>query len=274
MEKLIFVLIDGLRCGMAFRHMGFMEHLLETGMAARYRVKSELPSLSRPLYEVLMTGVRVIEHGIFSNEIRRLSKEENLFGLANKNGIKTAAAAYSWFSELYNKAPFNPFTDRIQKDTALSINNGIFYFSDDYPDSHLVADAESLRAGCNPDFLLVHSMNVDDTGHKYGGESNEYIKSVAAIDYILSNVIPVWLHAGYSIIVTADHGMNKWAIHGGNSDEERMVPLYLLSRFVEPKDYSDIPISQLMIAPLCCKLLQMPKSEKMTALDLPGLKRG
>jgi len=56
MSKLIFILIDGLRKDTAFAHMGFMEHLLEAGMAARYTVQSELPSLSRPLYEVLMTG--------------------------------------------------------------------------------------------------------------------------------------------------------------------------------------------------------------------------
>jgi predicted AlkP superfamily pyrophosphatase or phosphodiesterase len=274
MGKLVLVLIDGLRCDTAYRHMGFLEHLLEMGSASRYRVRAELPTMSRPIYETLMTGTPVMEHGIFSNEVNRPSKEEHLFSLAAEHKLKTAAAAYCWFSELYNKTPFNPVTDRIQINTGKPIQNGIFYFKDVsgyYPDSHLVADAEALRAAYGPDFLLVHSMNIDDAGHAFGGESGEYIKSVVMIDYILSNAIPLWLHDGYNVLITADHGFNRWGVHGGNGDEERMVPMYILGPTATGGDYSDITVPQLMLAPLCCNLLDIPRGGKMLAPELPGL---
>jgi predicted AlkP superfamily pyrophosphatase or phosphodiesterase len=228
------------------------------------------------MYETLMTGTPVIEHGIYSNEVSRLSKEENLFGLASGAGLKTAAAAYCWFSELYNSAPFRPATDRLQLNTDRPIRNGLFYFknpgSGDYPDSHLVADAEALRARCSPDFLLVHPMNTDDAGHAYGGDSAEYIKSVIRIDYILSNIIPLWLQLGYHVLVTADHGVNRWGWHGGNGDEERMVPLYLMGPASAGGDYSELILPQLAVAPLCCELLGIPKGNKMMAHELPGMR--
>ncbi|SHI21334.1 Metalloenzyme superfamily protein [Sporobacter termitidis DSM 10068] len=275
MKKLIFVLVDGLRCDTAFRHMGFMEHLLEMGAASRYRVRSELPSMSRPIYETLMTGMPVLEHGIFSNEVSRLSKEENLFGLARENGLTTAAAAYCWFSELYNRAPFNPVTDRLQLDADLPIQNGLFYFKDvtgAYPDSHLIADAEALRQRFNPDFLLVHPMNTDDAGHKSGSDSSDYVKSVIMIDYILSNTIPIWLGSGYTVLVTGDHGINPWGWHGGNGDDERLVPLYIMGPAAAGGDFSETEIPQRMLAPLCCDLLGIPRGKKMLQPALPGLK--
>jgi predicted AlkP superfamily pyrophosphatase or phosphodiesterase len=272
--KLIFVLIDGLRRDTAFRHMGFWEHLLEMKAASRYTVRSELPSMSRPLYETLMTGTPVWEHGIYSNEVARLTKEENLFGLAAEHGLKTAAAAYSWFSELYNKAPFNPVTDRLQLGAERPIQNGIFYFKDDtgyYPNSHLVADAEALRAHFNPDFLLVHPMNTDDAGHSAGSDSAEYVRSVVMADYVLSNAIPIWVAFGYTVIVTADHGFNRWGVHGGNGDDERLVPIYIIDPEAAGGDYAGTVIPQLMIAPLCCDILGIPRGKKMIEPNVPGL---
>ena len=275
MGKLIFVLVDGLRCDTAFRHMGFLEHLVEMGAASRYRVRSELPSMSRPLYETLMTGTPVLEHGIFSNEVARLSKEENLFGLARAAGLTTAASAFCWFSELYNKAPFNPVTDRLQLEADRPIQNGLFYFKDPtgyYPDSHVVADGEALRRSCSPDFLLVHPMNTDDAGHRAGSESAEYVKSVIMIDYILSNAIPIWLQSGYNVLVTADHGVNPWGWHGGNGDDERLVPMYLAGPAAAGGDFSETLLPQRMLAPICCDLLGLSKGVKMLTPELPGLR--
>lgn len=54
--KLIVVALDGLRYDAARRYLGYMEHMAEQGLAACHKVRSELPSLSRPLYEVSFTS--------------------------------------------------------------------------------------------------------------------------------------------------------------------------------------------------------------------------
>ncbi|EST12676.1 alkaline phosphatase family protein [Sporolactobacillus laevolacticus] len=273
-NKLVFMMIDGLRLDKARLHMGFMEHLVEQKKAAFYQVHSQLPSLSRPMYELLLTGVVPAESQIVSNLSVQASKEESLFDLTSKNHLVNATASYYWVSELYEHAPFRIFQDRIQHHPDHPIQHGIFYMQDDYPDSHLLMDANYLLNTYAPDFLYIHSMNVDDAGHKFKPDSFEYCNKVAEIDNILSLCIPKWIEAGYQVIVTADHGMNPLGFHGGTSKEERHVPLYILSDKVAMEEHSDSFVSQLMIAPLACHLLQIEKSEKMQELALPGLKTG
>jgi predicted AlkP superfamily pyrophosphatase or phosphodiesterase len=271
-NKLAFIMIDGLRFDTAVSQMGFMHHLIERNKAARYRVQSELPSMSRPLYEVLLTGTPSLSNGITTNLTVRLSKEESLFHLTKKNGLTNAAAAYFWVSELYNAVPFNPLTDRIQTDETKPVQRGIFYFEDHYPDSHLFADAHYLLQTYEPDFLYVHSMNVDDDGHKFTANSKEYRNRVIAVDTILASLLPIWLEKGYQIMVTSDHGMNADGMHGGTTAADRDVPLFVISDKVLPGICYEV-IPQLQIAPLACALLGIDPSPAMQPLTVPGMKK-
>lgn len=66
------MLLDGLNYDAACAHMGYMLHLTENKIAGFYKVNAELPTLSQPLYEVLMTGTPCIANGITNNfTIRR-----------------------------------------------------------------------------------------------------------------------------------------------------------------------------------------------------------
>ena len=55
-NKVVLIVIDALRFDTACTHMGFLHHLVERQVAARYKICSEVPSLSRPLYETILTG--------------------------------------------------------------------------------------------------------------------------------------------------------------------------------------------------------------------------
>lgn len=271
MAKTIFVLLDG--CGFAAGtdNLGFPEHLVEQRLGAKYLVRSELPSLSRPMYETLLTGLPVCRHGITNNMVVRRSECTSIFDLCWRNGLKTAAAAYYWISELYVSAPFRHWSDRIQLGGSGLIQNGIYYFEDAYPDSHVFADAEFLRESCDPDFLMVHSMNIDDRGHRFTSASKEYRSAVSAAGVILSFCLPAWLRLGYSVVVTADHGMDGYGLHGGTTEIERNVPLYLFAGGARRGDFSrEAPVPQLAVAPLLCRLLGVEPSEEMADLSEIG----
>ena len=66
------------------------------------------------------------------------------------------------------------------------------------PDSHLFADAETLRQTHEPDFMLVHPMSIDYTGHCFGSDTKEYRGSALAMDSLLSHYVPRWREAGYT----------------------------------------------------------------------------
>ena len=83
MKKLILVLIDGMGDYVSNK-MGYLKALESAEMGEKFTLLSELPSLSRPLYETILTGKTPIESGIINNQINRMSKEESIFSLAKK----------------------------------------------------------------------------------------------------------------------------------------------------------------------------------------------
>lgn len=226
-SRVILVLIDGLAWHTACDCMGVLQALCNAGRGARYRLQCELPSLSRPLYECILTGRTPADSGVLHNGVTRPSQETGIFHLARAAGRSTAAAAYHWISELYNRSPYLPARDRFTDDVSLPIQHGVFYHRDDYPDDHLLLDAEALRRRHAPDLLLAHSMNVDDAGHRAGGRSADYRNAARRIDTLLAHYLTDWLADGYQVLVTSDHGMNDDCSHGGMLDEERLVPLYV-----------------------------------------------
>jgi predicted AlkP superfamily pyrophosphatase or phosphodiesterase len=137
MGTVILILSDGLRYDAAISGMGYLGHLVEYKLASLYKVIGELPSMSRPIYETLHTGLPVNEHGVVSNNIIRRSNQPNVFQVAFKNRKTTAAAAYAWYSELYVRAPYDPIEDREVDDELLHIQHGRYYTEDDYPDAEL-----------------------------------------------------------------------------------------------------------------------------------------
>jgi predicted AlkP superfamily pyrophosphatase or phosphodiesterase len=118
-----------------------------------------------------------------------------------------------------------------------------------------------LRRDWNPNFLLVHPMGLDYTGHCFGSDSQQYRGRAIAIDSLLAQYLPLWLQAGYNLLITADHGMNSDGQHGGNSPELREVPLFCIGERWQLQPLEE-PLSQLAIAPLSCSLLSIPMVKK------------
>ena len=270
-NKVILVVLDGLAYETAQQCMGFIQGLVEqsqtTGRKATlYKLQSELPSMSRPLYEAILTGVAPAESGIVHNHIIRNSDQQSIFSLARGAGLTTAAAAYHWFSELYNRSPYDAVRDRFTDDPELLIQHGIFYHQDQYPDSHLYLDAEWLRRQHDPDFLLVHPMNIDDAGHRAGLDSAHYRNTARHSDTYLSEHLVQWIDAGYQILITADHGMNIDNSHGGTLAEERDVPLYVIGDGFSHD--ADAAPRQLELCGTVCELLGIEGHQKPVAAAL------
>ena len=140
-DKVILVVLDGLNYSVAHHCMGYLNGLIKADSATLYKLECELPSMSRPLYECILTGVPPVKSGIVNNDIVQLSNFDSIFSLARLAGKTTAAAAYYWVSELYNRAPFVAVRDRFTQNELLPIQYGCFYQADHYPDDHLFMDA-------------------------------------------------------------------------------------------------------------------------------------
>lgn len=157
-----------------------------------------------------------------------------MFARCRAAGRTIAAAANEWVSELYVSSPFDRHLDRILLDGTGDIADDIFYWRDDYPGSHLFADAEWLVRTKDPDFLLVHPMNVDHAGHRHCGASTAYRNAVRAQGDLLARQLPGWLQSGRQVIVTSDHGMGDDGNHAEPVPCETEVPFYTIGFSVGP----------------------------------------
>jgi len=263
MSKVILIISDALRDDAAQQGMGYLQHLVEVKKATRFHVTAELPTMSRPNYEALHTGVSSSTHGIVNNSIVRRSIMPNVFELARAAGKVTAASVYAWYSELYNRVPYDAVLDREVDDAALNIQHGRFYTAYDMPDDEVFAAAATLLRRYIPDYLLIHPMLLDTLGEAYGAQSEQYRKQVIVQDGLIASLLPDALKAGYTIMVTADHGISDDRIHGGTTDDVRRVPLYIMTPDESGAGDTDKTVSQLQIAPTVLKLLDMPIPETM-----------
>jgi len=226
--KVVLVLSDALRDDIAAERMGFLEHLIETHQGTRYTVRGELPTLSRPMYETVHTGLPVTQHGIYSNQQVRRSSVPNVFEIAVRN------------------------------DPSLLIQHGRFYMEDSFPDQDLFLAAASLVRKFSPDYLLIHPMGLDYRGDSVGSATAEYRNHAIVQDIILANLVPEWLQRGYTILVSGDHGMSADHSHGGTTADVRMVPLYILPPAGDGDGNTRETVSQLQVAPTILTLLGLP----------------
>jgi predicted AlkP superfamily pyrophosphatase or phosphodiesterase len=268
LSKVILVLSDGLRYDTAVAGMGTLGHWVEAKLASLYKVTGELPCMSRPMYETIHTGLPVHEHGVVSNLVVHGSTKPNVFRSVREAGKTTAAAAYYWFSELYNRVPYNRIEDGEVDNDSLLIQHGRFYTQDDFPDIDLFATAGMLVRRFTPDYLLVHPMGMDYVGETHGADSGAYRKHATRQDMWLATYLVEWMERGYSILVTGDHGINADGFHGGTTPEVREVPLYLVLPGISGKGDTQETVSQLQIAPTICKLLDIPIPKTMKAAAL------
>lgn len=228
MKPLIVVIADGLDYETGRQCCGYLGALVDCGRSRLHCALSELPSLSRPLYECIFTGRIPVESGGVSNFSSRAAAHASVFHAVHEAGGTSAVAAYHWMSELFVRTPWDPVRDkRLERDNATgSIDHGWFYSRDEMPDSEVFAEAEILRRRYRPDLLVVHTMGIDEAGHQSGRDSNAYRIAARWFDMELARYMPGWLEEGASVIVTADHGMHSDRFHGGTSDVERQVPFW------------------------------------------------
>jgi predicted AlkP superfamily pyrophosphatase or phosphodiesterase len=268
MSKVILIMSDALRYDVARSHMGFLGHLVETKQATLYKIIGELPSMSRPMYETIHTGIPTSEHGIIANTILRRSTKPNVFQSVVEAGKVTAAVAYYWVSELYNHAPFDWINDKEVDDEKLLVQHGRFHRTDDYPDEESFASAAHLIRKFSPDYLLLHPVMMDYTGETYGSDSVQYRKQAIKQDVLLGTVFTEWKERGYTILITGDHGINSDGHHGGAAPEQREVPLVIITPDGQGKGDTGETVSHLNIAPSILKRLDVaiPSSMKMKPL--------
>lgn len=272
-KKLLLIIIDGVPWRNWRRLFGNMEGWVETGEARVWRMRSVLPSTSASCYASIHTGVVPAVHGCTGNhDVFRMTVPD-IFGQVRASGGVTGAVTHSFWSEFFNRAPFDPVRD-IEYDEPESdtINHGRFHTMSGYGgrnymnpcDADLYATLTMLTERFGLDYGILHTCTLDSMGHMAGHENREMDHACFLADEHIAPFINRWREAGYEVIVTADHGQSDRGHHGGSGEDQRDVALYYFGAAEGPAE--DVLLRQTQLAPTVLKLLgaEIPATMKDT----------
>ncbi|WP_300032263.1 alkaline phosphatase family protein [uncultured Roseobacter sp.] len=271
-RKLLLIIIDGVPWRNWRRLFGNLEGWADTGEARVWKIRSVLPSISASCYASIHTGVTPAEHGCTGNgNVFRLSQPD-VFSQVRQAGGITGAVAHSFWSEFFNRAPFD-FVRDVEYDEPGSdtICHGRFHSMTGYNLTNQMTPSDvdlfaTLTMLCNRfelNYGMLHSCTLDCMGHRFFHDCQEMDHACAVMDEMLAPFIHRWRAAGYEIIVTADHGQDDRGHHGGRDPLQQDAALYYFGPAEGPAP--DTVIDQLQLAPTILHRLGAPVPDTMKA---------
>jgi predicted AlkP superfamily pyrophosphatase or phosphodiesterase len=270
-EKLLLIILDGVPYRNFRRLFGNLEGWVASGEARVRRMRSVLPSTSSACYASMHTGLPPHVHGVFGNKHRQRLEVPDVFSELAGAGRKTGAVALSWWSELFQRMPFDPVRD-IELDSPQGpIHHGRFHTMADATDANQMSPSDAdlfatLTYLCEAkgiDYGLLHSSTLDSMGHRFGHGKREMSDACYYLDAALAPYVTRWRNLGYDVIVTADHGQDNLGHHGGAGEDQQDVAFYYFGNSSLPPE--DTLLDQLALAPSVLTRMGVPVPTGMTA---------
>lgn len=271
-NKLLLIILDGVPWRNWRRLFGNLEGWVDSGDARVWKTRAVLPSISASCYASIHTGVSPQVHGSTGNgNVFRLSQPD-VFSQVRVGGGVTGAVAHSFWSEFFNRHPFD-FVRDIEYDEPESdtINHGRFHSMTAASKVNQMTPCDvdlfgsltnlCLRFGLN--YGMLHTCTLDSMGHRVFHDSNEMDHACHVMDEMLAPFILRWRAAGYEVIITADHGQDDRGHHGGRGELQQDSALYYFGPATGPSE--DTVIDQLQLAPTILSRLGAPVPETMQA---------
>lgn len=271
-RKTLLIILDGVPYANFRRYFGGLEGWVKTGDARVWKMRSVLPSMSGPCYASIHTGLPPQAHGVLTNAHIFRVQQPDIFSELRKAGRITGAVTHSWWSEFFNRAPFDLVRDiEYDEPESDSINHGRFHTMTAYNhdnqatpcDADLFATLTSLCARFGLDYGILHTCTLDSFGHRFGHDCIEMDTACAIMDAMLAGFLPKWRDMGYDVIVTADHGQSVRGHHGGVGEDQQCFALYYFGDAKGPE--ADCVLDQLQLAPTVLSRLGVAAAPTMTA---------
>lgn len=233
-RRVILVIVDGL--GAAESELPFLDALRAKGASTIARVP--YPTISRPNYVTILSGVPPADSGVRTNRVDRPVAVDTLMDRAQAAGLRVASLSnlgtlvslflrntstirgHDYFEEAERLRPPPPMTWPI--DDARRARG-------------LPAFEATLAELARSDAALVAALvgDVDKAGHRFG-VSLTYRQTARDVDAALARALTDVDLSRDTIVVTADHGHVELGGHGGREDEVSTVPLVLAGAGIVP----------------------------------------
>jgi hypothetical protein len=204
-SPLVIVLLDGMRVDES-RRSPPIEALRDRGAHGLVEL-TEVPTLSRPYYHALLTGVPQRGSGVRRNKPGQRQVFDALPDRVRAAGGDVAFVAedLDWMSVLFARA------------------GDVDHHGPDALDGPLSAVLDRVEAGDGPTLTVVHVLGVDETAHDFGIDSDPHREALGRADEVVSRVSEATFGRAF-LAVVSDHGHIPAGGHGGDEDDVRFAP--------------------------------------------------
>jgi type I phosphodiesterase/nucleotide pyrophosphatase len=256
-RRVVLVIIDGLGADEA--HLALLDELRRRGASAVARVP--YPTISRPNYVTILTGVPPRDSGVRANRVRAPVALDTVMDRARAAGLRVATASdFGTIATLFLRGTPSLDGVRLVEDGGRVAPPAPIEWP--FDDARRTASLDALGAAIaelaasDAALVAVLVLDVDRAGHA-AGVGAEYRGAAAAVDRTLRGALAQVDLDRDAVIVTADHGHVARGGHGGPEREVSRVPLVLAGAGVVPGAVARDP--QLIdVAPTVAALLGIP----------------
>ncbi len=207
-DRVVLVIVDGLGESTS-RSVTGIQAL--RGYGADFVAVAPQPSLSYPNWTTLLSGAPQAVSGVTTNWYEGAVRVETLIDTSLLAGRSVVVVGPESFETLYGA----------RRATAHYLKD---WKEGEYLSGELVTQALALAEDVNASLLIVHLPDVDEAGHDYGRDSEEYAKTAERVDADVSRLVAGLQDDRTIFIVTADHGHLAAGGHGGWEEDVTRVP--------------------------------------------------
>jgi hypothetical protein len=199
------------------------------------------PSISRPVYAVLSSGVEQDRTGVRGNETHDPAPARSVWEVARDAGWHVrVVSSLPWWQELFPNG-FDEFLE-------------------------LPQEADFFQQVRPHEIDLLHVLYIDHAGHEQGAGSREYVAAVRRLDREAADLIARANLDTSLLVLTADHGHSIIGGHGGSDPRVATVLTCFAGKNVAA-DSELGTLSSTAIAPALALLTGVPFPPHMRAVD-------
>lgn len=239
--RVVMIVIDGL--GIDESHLPFLDELRARGAATVAEVP--YPTISRPNYVTLLSGVPPPDSGVRANRVPFPVAVDSVMDRVRAAGLRVATASdYGVMPNLFARGTKTLAIRWLESPAAhgtrIIAPPGVTWPVDEAIRASSLEDLAPVIAALGSDdaatgfaFVPVLVLDVDRAGHAHG-IGPEYRAAARAVDDMLRAAVSKLDLTRSTVIVVADHGHVAAGGHGGPEREVAHVPLILAGKGIVP----------------------------------------
>lgn len=194
------------------------------------KAKIDTMNISGPNWYGILSSTPSWIHGVLDNECNKGNRIPTIFDYLNKIAIESNFSINTSIISDWDMLFCYPLNPSLIDDRIPTLNT-----DDTYINTITYLDSGIINLN-DYSFTFIYFGNLDNNGHRFGGNSKEYNDELEKIDDKIGQIIQIFKDKGFydngAIFITSDHGHKT--DNFGHSPSSTYVPFIVQSKILKP----------------------------------------